>query len=69
MKAPNEQFRWSNPTSPTAGLNIDQGLRSHMLRVYNYMALGLSITGLVAFVVGNTPALYVRSSRRPCNGL
>lgn len=28
---------------------IDQGLRSYMLRVYNYMAGGLAITGLVAW--------------------
>lgn len=28
---------------------IDQGLRSYMLRVYNYMGAGLAITGLVAF--------------------
>ncbi len=27
---------------------IDEGLRSYMLRVYNYMAIGLAITGLVA---------------------
>ena len=38
---------------------IDQGLRSYMLRVYNYMGAGLVITGLVAFIVGSTPALYV----------
>ena len=38
---------------------IDEGLRSYMLSVFNYMALGLAITGLVAFVVGTTPALYV----------
>ncbi|MDD3444628.1 MAG: Bax inhibitor-1 family protein, partial [Zavarzinia sp.] len=30
-----------------------------MLRVYNYMGLGLVITGLVAAVVAATPALYV----------
>ena len=30
-----------------------------MLRVYNYMGLGLVMTGLVAVVVGTTPALYV----------
>ncbi len=29
---------------------IDQGLRSYMLRVYNYMAAGLAITGVVAWV-------------------
>jgi FtsH-binding integral membrane protein len=38
---------------------FDEGLRKHMLRVYNYMAIGLVLTGLVAFVVGTTPALYV----------
>ena len=37
----------------------DEGLRSYMLSVYNYMGLGLVITGLVAFVVASTPALYV----------
>ncbi|TCT08033.1 Bax inhibitor-1/YccA family protein [Aquabacter spiritensis] len=30
---------------------IDQGLRSYMLSVYNYMALGLAITGLAALGV------------------
>ncbi|NBB49347.1 BAX inhibitor (BI)-1/YccA family protein [Rhizobium sp. CRIBSB] len=38
---------------------FDEGLRTHMLRVYNYMGLGLVITGIVAFVVSQTPALYV----------
>jgi FtsH-binding integral membrane protein len=42
-----------------AGAVYDEGLRSHMLRVYNYMGLGLVITGLVAFFVASTPALYV----------
>src|SRR5690606_14439518 len=30
---------------------FDEGLRQHMLRVYNYMGAGLVITGLIAFVV------------------
>ncbi|MBK1865145.1 Bax inhibitor-1/YccA family protein [Aestuariivirga sp. YIM B02566] len=38
---------------------FDEGLRQHMLRVYNYMGLGLVLTGIVAFVVSSTPALYV----------
>lgn len=38
---------------------FDEGLRQHMLRVYNYMALGLVLTGVVAFTVASTPALYV----------
>src|SRR5262249_56659282 len=38
---------------------FDEGLRRHMLRVYNYMGLGLVVTGVVAIVVGMTPFLYV----------
>ena len=53
------QSRWSNPASGMAGAAFDEGLRQHMLRVYNYMGLGLVITGLVAYFVGTTPALYV----------
>jgi len=30
---------------------IDQGLRAHMIRVYNYMAAGVALTGVIAFVV------------------
>jgi len=37
----------------------DEGLRKHMLRVYNFMMVGLAVTGLVAFLVASTPALYV----------
>lgn len=38
---------------------FDAGLRQHMLRVYNFMTLGLVVTGVVALLVANTPALYV----------
>ena len=30
---------------------IDQGLRAYMIRVYNYMASGVAITGIVAYAV------------------
>jgi len=30
---------------------IDEGLRAYMLQVYNYMAAGLAITGVVAYLV------------------
>lgn len=30
---------------------IDEGLRAHMLRVYNYMGIGLAVTGLVALAL------------------
>jgi FtsH-binding integral membrane protein len=29
---------------------IDEGLRAHMLRVYNYMAIGLALTGVLAYL-------------------
>ena len=38
---------------------FDEGLRRHMLQVYNFMMLGLALTGIVAYVVGSTPALYM----------
>ncbi len=40
-----------NPTVTRSEAAIDQGLRSYMLSVYNYMALGLAITGLAALGV------------------
>ncbi|HEY3918147.1 MAG TPA: Bax inhibitor-1/YccA family protein [Stellaceae bacterium] len=60
--------RWSasaNTAIPQVG--IDVGLRNYMLRVYNYMAGGLALTGLVAYFAQatgvyqslvQTPALF-----------
>jgi len=36
---------------------MDEGLRIYMLRVYNYMASALALTGVVAYIVANTPFL------------
>jgi FtsH-binding integral membrane protein len=42
----------------TAGVAIDEGLRRYMLGVYNYMAMGVAATALVAmFFVTNQAAL------------
>ena len=52
----------TDPRFAQPGLAVpatDEGLRSFMLSVYNYMGLGLAITGLVAFVVASTPAIAV----------
>ena len=38
--------------------DIDEGLRAYMLRVYNYMTAAMAITGLVAYITVNTPALF-----------
>ncbi len=39
-----------------AAAQVDEGLRSYMLRVYNYMTTGLALTGVVAFLVASSPA-------------
>ena len=36
---------------------VDAGLRAYMLRVYNWMASGLLLTGIVAYAVVSVPAL------------
>lgn len=61
-----------NPTNPRYGSAaagsqalFDEGLRQHMLRVYNYMGIGLVVTGIVALIVGTTPALYVPIFQSP----
>jgi FtsH-binding integral membrane protein len=45
----------SRPQAEAA--RIDVGLREYMLRVYNYMALGVALTGLVAMLVAANPAV------------
>jgi len=34
---------------------IDQGLRAHMLKVYNFMAGGLALTGIISYLVSQSP--------------
>jgi len=46
---------------------VDEGLRAYMLRVYNYMAGGIFLTGIVAYLtfslaVTTDPALAVKSA-------
>jgi FtsH-binding integral membrane protein len=66
---------WSDPrvTQTQAGVTIngeamgsvavDQGLRSHMLKVYNYMASGVLLTGIVALLFAQSGlALQVLST-------
>ncbi|HBM90801.1 MAG TPA: hypothetical protein DD400_02855 [Rhodospirillaceae bacterium] len=44
--------------SPSVGATqaavIDEGLRAHMRRIFNYMGGGLAITGFIAYLVANT---------------
>src|SRR3569833_3086005 len=41
----------------TVADGVDTGLRAHMRRVYNYLTGALALTGVVAYLVANTPAL------------
>jgi uncharacterized protein len=59
MNTPNTRYGWQATATGRDAALFDEGLRQHMLRVYNYMGLGLVMTGIVAYVVGTTPALYV----------
>ena len=46
------QDRFSQPgTAARTGAAVDEGLRSYMLSVYNYMSAGVALTGITAYVV------------------
>ena len=58
---PNSRFTLSTHAAggaqADASVEIDAGLREYMLRVYNYMASGLALTGIIAYFSANTPAI------------
>src|SRR5438105_9238393 len=58
------QPRWT--VRPAAGVqvDIDVGLRDYMLRIYNYMASGLALTGIVAYVFAQS-GLYQQLAQTP----
>ncbi|MGH7930282.1 MAG: Bax inhibitor-1/YccA family protein, partial [Candidatus Binatia bacterium] len=41
----------------TEAAQVDVGLRDYMLRVYNYMALGVAFTGIVSLLVAMNPQI------------
>ena len=47
-------YRAYAPGTAADGAVIDAGLRGYMLRVYNWMASGLLLTGMVSYGVANT---------------
>jgi FtsH-binding integral membrane protein len=62
------QPRWTVRPAAGAQVDIDVGLRDYMLRIYNYMASGLALTGIVAYVfaqyryyaqLAQTPLIYL----------
>jgi uncharacterized protein len=56
--------RFTARSSAIPQVDIDVGLRTHMLSVYNYMMLGLAITGLVAYFAAST-GFYASIARTP----
>src|SRR5258708_37215425 len=48
------QPRWTVQPATGVGVGVDVGLRDYMLRIYNYMASGLALTGIVAYVFANS---------------
>lgn len=52
---PNQSYRTVQAGYAAAGsAALDAGLRAYMLRVYNWMASGLVLTGIIAYAVANT---------------
>jgi uncharacterized protein len=48
--------RYKPQTQAQTRAEIDQGLRSYMLGVYNYMALGVAVTAIITMAVASSPA-------------
>ena len=71
---------WSDPRiaavrnrrrrSAARDVAVDAGLRSYMLSVYNYMASGVLLTGIVAFcfAMSGMAARDFLRRRHPANG-
>ena len=64
----NQPFYRANPAVIASNASYDAGLRAYMLSIYNYMSVGLSLTGLVAYIavatglyqrIAGTPLIYV----------
>ena len=49
-----ENFNAATLSGQSTATSFDAGLRAHMQRVFNYMGIGLAVTGLLAWVTANT---------------
>ena len=50
------RYQPRTPTTAETKAVFDQGLRSYMLGVYNYMALGVAATAIITMAVASSPA-------------
>ncbi len=53
----NSPWKQQQAYAPAQAAAVDQGLRSYMLNIYNYMAGGLALTGIFAVLVAQSEAL------------
>jgi len=54
----NEMNRYPNQTTTGATqVAIDEGLRQHFLRIYNYMASGVLLSGIIAYAIVSSKPL------------
>ena len=51
------EFRYPSQTRVGTQAAVDQGLRSYMLGIYNYMALGVAVTAVIIMATFTIPAL------------
>jgi len=58
------QPRWTVRPATGVEVDIDVGLRDYMLRIYNYMASGLALTGIVAYAAAYS-GFYAAIARTP----
>lgn len=50
-------FRYQSARTRQIDDAVDMGLRAYMLKIFNYMAVGLSLTGVVAFLTASSPTM------------
>ncbi len=59
---------FSRAAPATADMAVDAGLRGFMLGVYNKLALGLVVAGVLAYVTGNVPEVQALLFQRAADG-
>src|SRR5262245_21427106 len=52
----NFEYNPATARPATGAVAVDEGLRRYMLRVYNYMASGVLLSGIVAWLVASSPS-------------
>src|SRR6186997_1422530 len=67
-------MQYGRPLTRAEAAVVDQGLRAYMLRIYNYMVIGLAITGFAALgiymlSVTGDPAAAAQGVRPLARGL